>query len=128
MDVQELLVATQAHLARSHQRAQSVVLPYGLVAVVLIAFWLFNSIYTINEGEVGVELQFGKPKPELSQPGLHFHQIAHQNGVGKLRSADQCRHTGALGPAGSAGQAGLVHPAQHRAPADFARGMDAVIV
>ncbi|MBL8597699.1 MAG: FtsH protease activity modulator HflK [Devosia sp.] len=42
-------------------------------AVVLIAFWLFNSIYTINEGEVGVELQFGKPKPELSQPGLHFH-------------------------------------------------------
>ncbi len=42
-------------------------------AVVLVAFWLFNSIYTINEGEVGVELQFGKPKPELSQPGLHFH-------------------------------------------------------
>lgn len=27
MDVQELLVATQAHLARSHERAQSVVLP-----------------------------------------------------------------------------------------------------
>ena len=42
-------------------------------AVVLVVFWLFNSIYTINEGEVGVELQFGKPKPELSQPGLHFH-------------------------------------------------------
>ncbi len=42
-------------------------------AVVLLVFWLFNSIYTINEGEVGVELQFGKPKPELSQPGLHFH-------------------------------------------------------
>ena len=42
-------------------------------AVVLIVFWLFNAIYTINEGEVGVELQFGKPKPELSQPGLHFH-------------------------------------------------------
>ena len=41
--------------------------------LVLVAFWLFNSIYTINEGEVGVELQFGKPKPELSQPGLHFH-------------------------------------------------------
>jgi len=40
--------------------------------VLLGAFWLFNSIYTINEGEVGVELQFGKPKPEISQPGLHF--------------------------------------------------------
>jgi membrane protease subunit HflK len=44
----------------------------GGVAV-LVVFWLFNSIYTINEGEVGVELQFGKPKPGLSQPGLHFH-------------------------------------------------------
>ncbi|RYE10905.1 MAG: FtsH protease activity modulator HflK [Hyphomicrobiales bacterium] len=44
----------------------------GGVAVILV-FWLVNSIYTINEGEVGVELQFGKPKPELSQPGLHFH-------------------------------------------------------
>src|SRR5688572_14155790 len=42
-------------------------------AVVLVAFWLFNAIYTINTGEVGVELQFGKPKAELSQPGLHFH-------------------------------------------------------
>ncbi|MEQ1770653.1 MAG: FtsH protease activity modulator HflK [Devosia sp.] len=41
--------------------------------VVLLAFWLLNAVYTINEGEVGVELQFGKPKPELSQPGLHFH-------------------------------------------------------
>ncbi len=39
----------------------------------LVVFWLFNSIYTINEGEVGVELQFGGAKPELSQPGLHFH-------------------------------------------------------
>ncbi len=43
----------------------------GVAAIVV--FWLFNSIYTINEGEVGVELQFGKPKAELSQPGLHFH-------------------------------------------------------
>jgi membrane protease subunit HflK len=41
-------------------------------AAALIVFWLFNSIYTISEGEVGVELQFGRPKAELSQPGLHF--------------------------------------------------------
>lgn len=41
--------------------------------LVLGAFWLLNSIYTISEGEVGVELRFGQPKPELSQAGLHFH-------------------------------------------------------
>jgi membrane protease subunit HflK len=39
----------------------------------LVAFWAFNSVYTINSSEVGVELRFGAPKPELSGEGLHFH-------------------------------------------------------
>lgn len=43
----------------------------GVLAVV--AFWGLNSFYTIGSGEVGVELRFGAPKPELSQAGLHFH-------------------------------------------------------
>ena len=42
-------------------------------ALAIVAFWALNSIYTIDEGEVGVELRFGEPKPELSQAGLHFH-------------------------------------------------------
>ena len=42
----------------------------GILAV--IAFWGANSIYTVAPQEVGVELRFGKPKPELSGPGLHF--------------------------------------------------------
>lgn len=42
----------------------------GVIA--LLAFWGVNSVYTINPQEVGVELRFGKPKPELSGPGLHF--------------------------------------------------------
>lgn len=49
--------------------------PWALVgaALVLVGFWAFNSIYTVDQAEVGVELRFGKPKPELSMPGLHFH-------------------------------------------------------
>lgn len=43
----------------------------GLLA--LVAFWGVNSIYTVDPQEVGVELRFGAPKPELSLPGLHFH-------------------------------------------------------
>jgi len=39
----------------------------------LLVFWLLNSFYTIGSGEVGVQLRFGVPKPELSQAGLHFH-------------------------------------------------------
>lgn len=42
----------------------------GIVA--LLAFWGLNAIYTINPQEVGVELRFGQPKDELSNPGLHF--------------------------------------------------------
>ena len=42
-------------------------------AAVVAAFWLFQSVYTVQPDEIGVELRFGKPKAELSMPGLHFH-------------------------------------------------------
>jgi len=42
------------------------------VIVVVIAFWLLQCVYTIAPQEEGVELLFGKPQSELSQPGLHF--------------------------------------------------------
>ncbi|MDP3316350.1 MAG: protease modulator HflK, partial [Devosia sp.] len=45
----------------------------GGAALALVAFWAMNAFYTIDAQELGVELQFGKPKEELSQPGLHFH-------------------------------------------------------
>jgi membrane protease subunit HflK len=44
----------------------------GAILAVAV-FWVANSFYTVDSAEVGVELQFGKPKPELSNPGLHFH-------------------------------------------------------
>ena len=45
----------------------------GIGAAALIALWAYQSIYTVQPDEVGVELRFGKPKEELSRPGLHFH-------------------------------------------------------
>src|SRR5690606_36029911 len=45
----------------------------GLIGLVLVALWLFQSIYTVQPDELAVELRFGKPKAELSEPGLHFH-------------------------------------------------------
>jgi membrane protease subunit HflK len=44
----------------------------GVLALVL-AFWLYQSIYQVDAQEVGVELLFGQPKQEFSQSGLHFH-------------------------------------------------------
>lgn len=68
-------------LRRSQDRLRSV-LPRGfrgggsiwlLGLVVLIALWLLKSVYTVQPDELGQELVFGKPKSEVSEPGLHFH-------------------------------------------------------
>ncbi|MEO3386274.1 FtsH protease activity modulator HflK [Mesorhizobium sp. CAU 1741] len=46
---------------------------FGLIALVLVGLWAFQSIYTVQPDELAVELRFGKPKDEISEPGLHFH-------------------------------------------------------
>ncbi|MBA3446598.1 MAG: FtsH protease activity modulator HflK [Pseudaminobacter sp.] len=45
----------------------------GLIAVALLLFWIFQAMYTVQPDELAVELRFGQPKEELSEPGLHFH-------------------------------------------------------
>ena len=49
----------------------SVIVAIG--AVVLLAFWAIQSVYTVQPDELAVELRFGQPKEQLSEPGLHFH-------------------------------------------------------
>src|SRR5690606_33693732 len=46
---------------------------FGLIALVLAVLWLFQAIYTVQPDALAVELRFGKPKAEVSEPGLHFH-------------------------------------------------------
>ena len=46
---------------------------FGLGALAVAAFVVFQSVYTVQPDELGVELLFGKPKTEISAPGLHFH-------------------------------------------------------
>jgi modulator of FtsH protease HflK len=46
---------------------------FGLGALALGAFVVFQSVYTVQPDELGVEMLFGKPKSEISAPGLHFH-------------------------------------------------------
>ncbi|MCX8996417.1 FtsH protease activity modulator HflK [Rhizobiaceae bacterium BDR2-2] len=49
----------------------------GGMAVIVVGifaiFWLTQAIYTVQPDERGVELRFGKPREEVSMPGLHFH-------------------------------------------------------
>ncbi|MBV2143901.1 FtsH protease activity modulator HflK [Falsochrobactrum sp. TDYN1] len=46
---------------------------YFLIGAAVLGLWLFQSIYTVQPDELAVELRFGKPKEEVSEPGLHFH-------------------------------------------------------
>jgi membrane protease subunit HflK len=44
-----------------------------IIVAVILVFWLIQSIYTVQPDERGVELRFGRPRDEVSMPGLHFH-------------------------------------------------------
>ncbi len=44
-----------------------------LIAIVVIGLWVFKAVYTVQPDQLAVELRFGKPKQELSEPGLHWH-------------------------------------------------------
>jgi membrane protease subunit HflK len=62
-------------LARGRDRFQGGI-PGGRWAFVgilllLAIFWVFNSVYTIETGQLGVKLRFGQPL-ETNPPGLHF--------------------------------------------------------
>ncbi len=46
---------------------------FVIVLLVIVAFLAFQSVYTVQPDERGVELRFGRPKDEISMPGLHFH-------------------------------------------------------
>ncbi len=43
-----------------------------IVAVIILAFVLLQSAFTIGEWEQGIILQFGKPERTIREPGLYF--------------------------------------------------------
>ncbi len=45
----------------------------GLGLVAALFFYIYQSAYTIQEDQLGIELRFGESKQEVSTAGLHFH-------------------------------------------------------
>lgn len=73
---------------------------FALIALAVVALWLFQAIYTVQPDELAVELRFGKPKTELSEPGLHFHwwpveTVEKANVAEKLINVGEARGGGA---------------------------------
>ncbi|QKV17263.1 FtsH protease activity modulator HflK [Oricola thermophila] len=46
---------------------------FGLIGIGLLVLYGLQAFYQVDTDERAVELLFGKPKAELSTPGLHFH-------------------------------------------------------
>lgn len=55
-------------MSGSNQTKLGVVFAVVFVGIVL----LFSSLFTVNEREMGLVLQFGKPVKSISEPGLYF--------------------------------------------------------
>lgn len=71
-DLEDIIRRGQDRLKNISPRGGGPVL-FGVIALGLVALWAVQSVYTVQPDEVAVELLLGKPKNELSEPGLHFH-------------------------------------------------------
>jgi membrane protease subunit HflK len=69
---------------------------FAIIALVIVAFLAFQSIYTVQPDERGVELRFGRPKDEVSMPGLHFHLWPFET-VEIVKVTEQQQNIGARG-------------------------------
>lgn len=77
----------------------------GLLAAGALILYGMQAFYQVDTDERAVELLFGKPKAELSQPGLHFHFWPIES-VEKVKIVEKQI---AIGTTGSrAGSAGLM--------------------
>jgi regulator of protease activity HflC (stomatin/prohibitin superfamily) len=45
---------------------------FGIIAIIIFIILLFGLIYTIDAGDRGIILTFGKPSTEIMQPGIHI--------------------------------------------------------
>jgi len=73
-----------------------------LILVALAGLWAFQSVYTVQPDEIAVELRFGKPKEEFSEPGLHFHWWPIET-VEKASIAERLVDIGEMRAGGSSG-------------------------
>ncbi|MCO5730259.1 FtsH protease activity modulator HflK [Rhizobium sp. SSA_523] len=73
---------------------------FAIILVVIAAFVVFQSVYTVQPDERGVELRFGKPKDEISGPGLHYHFWPFET-VEIVKVTEQQINIGARGNANS---------------------------
>ncbi len=71
-DLEKLLKKRQEDLQRLMNNYRHPGKMAGLAALAVAALWLSSGFYRVSEGELGVELRFGK-FTTITQPGLRYH-------------------------------------------------------
>jgi membrane protease subunit HflK len=95
-DLEDIIRRGQDRLKRALPGGGANPIFIGLVVVGLVVLWGFKAVYTVQPDELGVELRFGKPKNEISQPGLHFHWWPIET-VEFANTAEKLVHIGTTG-------------------------------
>ncbi len=73
-DLEEIIRRGQARLKNAMPGNAGIGTPlfWGIVAIVALLLYGFQSVYTVQPDQRGVELRFGKPKEDIAMPGLQF--------------------------------------------------------
>ncbi|KQY27007.1 FtsH protease activity modulator HflK [Rhizobium sp. Root482] len=79
----------------------------AIIGLLIVGFVLINSIYTVQPDERGVEMRFGKPKEEISMPGLHYHFWPLET-VEMVKITEQQQNIGSKSGTGDQSAAGLM--------------------
>jgi modulator of FtsH protease HflK len=79
----------------------------AIIGLLVVGFILVNSIYTVQPDERGVEMRFGKPKEEISMPGLHYHFWPLER-VELVKITEQQQNIGSKSAIGNQSSAGLM--------------------
>lgn len=103
-DLEEIIRRGQDRLKRAFPGGGGGISPAMILLIVLavLGVWLFKAIYTVQPDEIAVELRFGEPKDEMSQPGLHFHWWPIER-VEKASIAERLIDIGEMRSGGSSG-------------------------
>ena len=71
-DLEEILRRGQDRLKQALPSGGGNRLMVPIILIVLALGWFSQAVYQVEPNELGVELLFGKPKDQISEPGLQF--------------------------------------------------------
>ena len=103
-DLEEIIKRGQDRLKRAMPGGGGSPIIFGVIGLGLLVLYGLQGFYQVDTDERAVELVFGKPKTELSGPGLHWHWWPFES-VEKVQIVEK---QVAIGSGGTGANSGLM--------------------